>query len=230
VIVQSLPRRRGGSVFLEKGGVVMAIITGVSSPKARRAVSAAVFCLALFISGRISYAMPLAADTAKTDTGAAAAKAAPPPAAKAAPTPAPVSYPRMRIELDKGGEIVIELYPFAAPKAVERIASLVKSKFYDGLKFHRVESYVVQTGARETDLPPVEGEMFSQKLTHEEGMVGMARLPDDYDSAKAQFYICKKHLPLMNGEYTLFGKVVSGMELVQAIKKGQGIKRITIIK
>jgi len=139
------------------------------------------------------------------------------------------ALPRMVITTEKYGDIVIELYPQAAPKAVERIMSLVRSGFYNGLWFHRVESYVIQTGAVESELPKIEGEMFSQKLTHEEGMVGMARLPDDYDSAKTQFYICKQHLPLMNSEYTLFGKVIEGIDIVKKIKKGDKIKAIAIV-
>jgi|WetSurMetagenome_2_1015567.scaffolds.fasta_scaffold29768_4 peptidylprolyl isomerase len=139
------------------------------------------------------------------------------------------ALPHMVITTEKYGDIVIELYPKEAPKAVERITSLVRSGFYNGLWFHRVEPYVIQTGAIDSDLPKIEGEMFSQKLTHEEGMVGMARLPDDYDSAKTQFYICKKHLPLMNNEYTLFGKVIQGMDIVNKIKKGDKIKTIAIV-
>jgi cyclophilin family peptidyl-prolyl cis-trans isomerase len=158
---------------------------------------------------------------AQADTAAAAAEGAQAPAE---------NLPRMVITTEKYGDIVIELYPDEAPKAVERITSLVKSGFYDGLPFHRVESYVIQTGAVESDLPKIEGEMFSSKLTHEEGMVGMARLPDDYDSAKTQFYICKKHLPLMNHEYTLFGKVVQGLDIVKKIKKGDKIKTITLVQ
>lgn len=188
----------------------------------RRALCAFVFCLVLALAASVALAAPHAADTAKAGAAAAAAKEQAPPAS--------VPLPRMSIKLDRGGEIVIELYPEAAPKAVERITSLVKSRFYDGLRFHRVESYVVQTGAKDTELPPVEGEMFGGKLTHEEGMVGMARFPDDYDSARTQFYICKKHLPLMNGEYTLFGKVVSGLEVVHAIKKGEKIKSVTMLE
>ena len=137
--------------------------------------------------------------------------------------------PRMVITTEKRGNIVIELYPEHAPKTVERITSLVRAAFYDGLPFHRVETYVIQTGSAESDLPRLEGEMFSQKLTHEAGMVGMARFPDDYDSAKTQFYICKKHLPLMNKEYTLFGKVIEGIEIVHRIKKGDKIKSIVIV-
>jgi cyclophilin family peptidyl-prolyl cis-trans isomerase len=156
----------------------------------------------------------------QTDTAAAAA---------AGEKAAGEALPRMVITTEKYGDIVIELYPKEAPKAVERITGLVRSGFYNGLWFHRVESYVIQTGSVESELPRIEGEMFSQKLTHEEGMVGMARLSDDYDSAKTQFYICKQHLPLMNNEYTLFGKVIQGIEIVRKIKKGDKIKTIAIV-
>ncbi|HER44326.1 MAG TPA: peptidylprolyl isomerase, partial [Candidatus Eisenbacteria bacterium] len=94
--------------------------------------------------------------------------------------------------LEKGGAVIIELYPDKAPKTVERIMKLAEEGFYDGLEFHRVESYLVQTGKGEHDLPPLEGEMFGQRIWHEEGMVGMARLPSDYDTATTQFYIMKE--------------------------------------
>jgi len=72
--------------------------------------------------------------------------------------------------------------------------------------------------------------MFDQKLTHDPGMVGMARLPDDYDSGTTQFYIVKERKPNFNGEYTLFGRVVEGMELVGAIEKNDKIKRMEIVR
>ena len=137
--------------------------------------------------------------------------------------------PRIVVALEKGGEIVIELFPDEAPIAVERITSLVREKFYDGMKFHRVESYLVQTGKKDSDLPPVEGEMFGQSLHHEIGMVGMARLPDDYDSATTQFYIMKERRPRLNGEYTIFGMIVEGMERVMKIKKGWKIESATVV-
>lgn len=141
----------------------------------------------------------------------------------------PPSNPRIGIVLEKGGEIVIELFSHQAPLAVERILSLAGEGFYDGLKFHRVESYLVQTGRKESELPPVEGEMFGQSIRHEAGMVGMARLPDDYDSAVTQFYIMKEHRPRLNGEYTLFGRVVEGMDFVNKIKKGWKIEKISVL-
>ncbi len=133
------------------------------------------------------------------------------------------------MKLEKGGTVVIELYPDKAPKTVERIMKLAGEGFYDGLKFHRVESFLVQTGKADHDLPPLEGEMYGQrKVWHEEGMVGMARLPNGYDTATTQFYIMKERRPKLNGEYTLFGRVVSGMEQIHALKKGDKIESLTI--
>lgn len=133
------------------------------------------------------------------------------------------------MKLEKGGTVIIELYPDKAPKTVERIMKLAGEGFYDGLKFHRVESFLVQTGKADHDLPPLEGEMYGQrKIWHEEGMVGMARLPSGYDTATTQFYIMKERMPKLNGEYTLFGRVVSGMEHVHALKKGHKIENLTI--
>ncbi|UCF05392.1 MAG: peptidylprolyl isomerase [bacterium] len=134
------------------------------------------------------------------------------------------------ITMHDGGRIVITLLPDQAPLAVERILKLVAEGFYDGLPFHRVESYLVQIGKKENVLPPIEGEMFGQNLRHEKGMVGMARLPSEYDSATTQFYICKKDLPKLNGEYTLFGRVVEGMEIIEKIKKGDKAESITILE
>jgi cyclophilin family peptidyl-prolyl cis-trans isomerase len=138
--------------------------------------------------------------------------------------------PRILLNLEDGGRIVIQLMPEEAPKTVERIISLADEGFYDGVEFHRVESYLVQAGWKECDVPPLEGEMFSQYLRHEEGMVGMARLPSDYNSATNQFYICKKSLPSLNGEYTLFGKVTEGMDIVHQLEEGRKIQHAEIIR
>lgn len=137
---------------------------------------------------------------------------------------------RVVIVLDKGGEIVMELMPKEAPIAVERFTLLVNDGFYDGLKFHRVESWIIQTGKKETDLETIEGEMFFQDLKHDKGMVGMARLVDDYDSATTQFYIVKECKAVLNGEYTIFACVVEGMDLVTKVKKGTKIKEIRFVE
>ena len=140
-----------------------------ASPPVARRVSAYVAVLVLVISFLV-LAPPSAHSQADTTTKAAAASGA------AAADSAASALPRIVITTEKYGDIVIELYPKEAPKAVERILSLVRAGFYNGLPFHRVESYVVQTGSAESELPPIEGEMFSVKLKHEDGMVGMARV------------------------------------------------------
>jgi cyclophilin family peptidyl-prolyl cis-trans isomerase len=131
------------------------------------------------------------------------------------------------MKLKDGGIVRIELYPEQAPKTVERILMLVGEGFYDGLEFHRVESFLVQTGKKDSKLEPLEGEMFGQRIWHEEGMVGMARLPTGYDTATTQFYIMKERKPRLNGEYTLFGRVVEGMQYLHKIKKGNKIENVS---
>ncbi len=140
------------------------------------------------------------------------------------------AVPRVCITLEKGGTIVMELLPEEAPLAVERVLTLVREGFYDGLKFHRVESFLVQTGKREHDYPPLIGEMFSQNVLHEAGMVGMARLPGGYDTATTQFYIIKQYRAGLNGEYTLFARVTEGMDVVNGIKKGDKIETVRIVE
>jgi len=138
--------------------------------------------------------------------------------------------PRVVIVLEDGGEIVMDLLPKEAPLAVERFTMLVREGFYNGLRFHRVESWLIQTGKKDTELEPVEGEMFSQNLKHDKGMVGMARLVDDYDSATTQFYILKECKNALNGEYTIFACVVEGMDVVMKVKKGDEIKEIRFLE
>lgn len=202
-------------------------------PFVSRDVRGSIVAVALAVLCVLVMAVPLAcqipssapggeADTAQADTAAVAEADS-----VCEETEIPTN-PEIRITLKKGGEIVIELLPDMAPRAVERILMLVREGFYNDLRFHRVEPYLVQTGRGESELPPIEGEMFGQNCPHKIGMVGMARRPDDYDSATTQFYIMKKGHPPFNGEYTLFGCVIEGMDHVQRIKKGWKIKEIAI--
>ena len=138
---------------------------------------------------------------------------------------------RIAITLEKeGGVIVMEMFSDEAPITVERVLTLVREGFYDGLKFHRVEGFLVQTGKKEHEYSQIEGEMFGQDIRHEVGMVGMARFPHSYDSASTQFYIMKKHKVNFNGEYTIFARVVEGMEVVDRIKKNDKIDSIVIVE
>jgi len=135
------------------------------------------------------------------------------------------------IALEKGGEIRIEFFPEDAPKTVENFITLAKKGFYNGLKFHRVvPDFVVQGGCPKGDGTggpgyTVKAEFNKQK--HVRGTVAMARSQHP-DSAGSQFYICYGTTPHLDGQYTVFGKVVSGMELVDRIKQGDKMTSVTI--
>jgi peptidylprolyl isomerase len=125
----------------------------------------------------------------------------------------------------KDGRVTIKLRPDLAPKHVERIEKLAKEHFYDGIVFHRViDGFMAQagdptgtgmSGSRYLDLKAE----FSD-TPFKRGALGMARDPSDKDSANSQFFICFADQPQLNGKYSLFGEVVSGMEIVDKIKKG----------
>jgi peptidylprolyl isomerase len=125
----------------------------------------------------------------------------------------------------KDGRVTIKLRPDLAPKHVERIEKLAKEHFYDGISFHRViDGFMAQagdptgtgmSGSRYLDLKAE----FSN-TPFKRGVLGMARQPGDNDSANSQFFIVYADAPQLNGKYTVFGEVVSGMDVVDKIKKG----------
>ncbi|HEY8124753.1 MAG TPA: peptidylprolyl isomerase [Methylocystis sp.] len=125
----------------------------------------------------------------------------------------------------KDGRVTIKLRPDLAPKHVERIEKLAKEHFYDGIVFHRViDGFMAQagdptgtgmSGSRYLDLKAE----FSD-TPFKRGVLGMARQPGDNDSANSQFFIVYADAPQLNGKYTVFGEVVSGMDVVDKIKKG----------
>jgi peptidylprolyl isomerase/peptidyl-prolyl cis-trans isomerase B (cyclophilin B) len=137
------------------------------------------------------------------------------------------------ITLEKGGEIRVEFFPGDAPKTVENFVTLAKKGFYDGLTFHRVEpGFVVQGGDPKGDGSggpgyKIKAEFNKQK--HVRGAVAMARSQQP-DSAGSQFYICFKPAPFLDGQYTVFGQVVSGMEHVDKIKVGDKMKSVKIVE
>ena len=137
------------------------------------------------------------------------------------------------ITLDSGNEIKIEFYPADAPKTVENFVTLAKNGFYDGLTFHRVvPDFVVQGGdpkGNGTGGPGYTIKAEFNKQKHVRGTVAMARSQDP-DSAGSQFYICYGNTPHLDGQYTVFGKVTSGMEHVDRIKQGDRMKRVAIIE
>jgi len=137
--------------------------------------------------------------------------------------------PANTVYLDlKDGRVVIKLRPDLAPKHVVQIKALVKRGFYDGIVFHRViDGFMAQTGDPTgtgmggSDLPNLPGEFTPQPFNR--GTLGMAR-SNDPNSANSQFFICFGPAAFLNGKYTVFGEVVSGMEFVDRIKRGEPVK------
>ncbi|HET6608604.1 MAG TPA: peptidylprolyl isomerase [Rhodopila sp.] len=127
----------------------------------------------------------------------------------------------------KDGRVVIELFPKVAPMHVEQIKTLVRRGFYDGTVFHRViEGFMAQggdptgTGTGGSDLENIRAE-FSNDAKFTRGTCGMARSAHP-NSANSQFFIMFEPAPHLNGQYTVWGQVVEGMEFVDAIKRGSG--------
>ena len=137
------------------------------------------------------------------------------------------------ITLENGAEIRMEFYPDDAPRTVENFVTLAKKGFYDGLTFHRVvPDFVVQGGCPQgtcTGGPgyTIKAEFNTQK--HLRGAVAMARSQHP-DSAGSQFYICYGPTPHLDGSYTVFGRVVAGMEQVDRIKQGDRMQSVTIVE
>ncbi|PYN59263.1 MAG: peptidylprolyl isomerase [Candidatus Rokuibacteriota bacterium] len=135
------------------------------------------------------------------------------------------------IVLDKGGEIRLEFHSADAPKTVENFVTLAKKGFYDGLSFHRVvPDFVVQGGCPQgtgTGGPGYTLKAEFNKQKHVRGTLAMARSQHP-DSAGSQFYICYGPTPHLDGNYTVFGRVVSGMEHVDRIRQGDRMKSVTI--
>ena len=138
----------------------------------------------------------------------------------------------------KDGNVIIELFSDMAPNHVKRFKQLSKEKKYDGVVFHRViDGFMAQTGDVEygnsnldtydiqragtggSEYPDLKAE-FSN-IPHERGTLSMARSSDP-NSANSQFFICFKASPSLDRQYTVFGKVVQGMEFVDLIKRGEG--------
>lgn len=123
------------------------------------------------------------------------------------------------------GRVVIELYPRVAPRHVARVKELVRQKFYDSLKFHRViDGFMAQTGDPLGNGRGGSGQKIRAEFSaipHDRGIVSMARASSP-NSADSQFFIVLDDSPHLNRKYSVFGKVVSGMEYVDRIKKGIG--------
>ena len=136
-------------------------------------------------------------------------------------------YTYVQIEMEDGGKIVLELYPETAPITVANFVKLVKDGFYDGLIFHRViEGFMIQGGdpegtglggSPETIFGEFSENGFDNPLKHDRGVISMARKSMPLDSASSQFFIVHANSPFLDGKYAAFGRVVSGMDVVDAI-------------
>lgn len=132
----------------------------------------------------------------------------------------------VKIEMESGENIVLELYPELAPITVKNFLELVEQGFYDGLIFHRViKGFMIQGGDPEgTGMggsgKNIKGEFtengHNNELSHTKGVLSMAR-SNDPDSASSQFFICLEDSPHLDGQYASFGKVIEGMETVEKI-------------
>lgn len=151
------------------------------------------------------------------------------------------SPPAMRIDTDKiylatletdAGTIELELYPEHAPKTVNNFIFLAGEGFYDGTTFHRVISdFMVQGGdptgtGRGGPGYRFEDETRGNPLTHETGVISMANAGPNTNGS--QFFITHSPQPHLNGNHTVFGKVTSGQEVVDAIKQGDTLTKVTI--
>ena len=137
-----------------------------------------------------------------------------------------MSNPKIKIVVEGFGEMYAELYPDVAPITVKNFMDLVRSKFFDGLIFHRViPGFMIQGGGFDTNFDQkeaksIKGEFkangFKNDLKHERGVLSMARTSAP-NSASSQFFIMHARAPHLDGQYAAFGKVVEGMDTVDAI-------------
>jgi peptidyl-prolyl cis-trans isomerase B (cyclophilin B) len=137
------------------------------------------------------------------------------------------------------GTIEFETYPEEAPKTVGRVIELVKKNFYNGLRFHRAEpNFVIQVGdpvsrdfsrqawwGRQSSGKPIGVAEITKKRRHVLGAVSMAYPGTDKAAADSQFFIMRRAAPEMDSKYTVFGKVLTGMDVVATIQRGDVLKR-----
>jgi cyclophilin family peptidyl-prolyl cis-trans isomerase len=167
---------------------------------------------------------------------AAAALSGPP--ARGAQKPA-TSGPVIVLETAKG-TVEFETYPGDAPKTVARIVELVKKNFYNGLRFHRAEMNLVQVGdpasrdmsreawwGRSGSGQPIGVAEITKRRRHVSGAVAMAHSGDP-KFADSQFYIVLEPKPSLDGKFTVFGRVTTGLDVVRRIRKGDMLKRASV--
>jgi peptidylprolyl isomerase len=143
----------------------------------------------------------------------------------ALPAAAPDLENILVLDLSTGGRVTIQMFPIDAPAHVERIKTLTRQGFYNGLVFHRViDGFMAQTGDPKgtgqggSELPDLKAEF--NRIPHLRGTVSMART-NEPDTANSQFFICFQPRFSLDNKYTVFGRVTSGMQFVDAIERGE---------
>lgn len=132
------------------------------------------------------------------------------------------------------GVITLDLYPKHAPKTVNNFVFLVREGFYDGVKFHRVINNFVIQGGDPTGTGMggpgyrFEDEVRNNPLIHETGVMSMANAGPNTNGS--QFFITHSPQPHLNGKHTVFGKVVEGMDVVNAIRQGDAMQTVTVLE
>ena len=151
----------------------------------------------------------------------------------------------LHINVQNRGEIIIKLYTREAPKATGHIIALAKNGFYNGQRFYRVDRtprpYLVQLGApdsrtRQMNDPILKEEGTGTKIPYEDsgyshdaaGVVGLSHQSTDKNSGDSQFYILLAPAKFLDGNYTVFGKVVSGMNVLQSLERGDTVQSVVI--
>ena len=160
--------------------------------------------------------------------GIVAVALSPAMAQTAAPAPTPTAQDlenMLVLALSTGGRVTIQMFPAVAPAHVERIKTLTRQGFYNGVIFHRViDGFMAQTGDPKgtgqggSELPDLKAEF--NNTPHLRGTVSMART-NEPDTANSQFFICFQPRFSLDKKYTVFGRVTSGMQFVDAIERGE---------
>lgn len=139
-----------------------------------------------------------------------------------------VKHPKVQIEMEDGGKMILELYPEYAPETVDNFITLAEEGFYDGLTFHRIiKGFMIQGGDPNGDGTggsgkTIKGEFANNgftknKLSHTRGVISMARKSNDPNSATSQFFIMHGDAPYLDGNYAAFGKLIEGYDVLDKI-------------
>jgi len=147
----------------------------------------------------------------------------------------------LKVEIEGRGDVFIKLYTREAPKTTSQILKLVREGFYDGQRFHRVETspkpYLAQIGdpgSKTGDLSGAGGSgtkvaYEDSGFSNESGSVGLSHPKGDLAGGDSQFYILYERASFLDGNYSVFGKVVAGMDVVRRVQRGDRVIRITVL-